>query len=176
MNLLQATAALALLVATASCSSEAPAAAAAEETSAMPESLWAAAPMSGAVDVLQAKRSPSGEVVVVKGQLQDFGDLATFRLVDNSLAPCTDQCPEPWDFCCEDPTDVAAATINVEFLEGDFPAPWGLKGAHGLDHLTAVCVKGTLHTDAAGNARLSATSIATPLRSERGGVSAQPGS
>jgi hypothetical protein len=158
MNFIKATAALALLVASASCSSES--VPVAKETSAMPESLWAAAPMADAVDVLLAKQSSSGEVVVVKGQLQDFGDLATFRLVDSSFPPCTDLCATPWDFCCEDPSDIAAATINVEFLEGDFPASWALKGAHGLDHLTSVCVKGTIHTDEAGNARLSATSIA----------------
>jgi len=126
----------------------------------MPESLWAAAPMVDAVEVLVAKKAASGDLVVVQGQVQDFGDLATFRLVDSSLPPCTDQCATPWDFCCEDPADILAATINVEFLDGDLPASWSLKGAKGLDHLTKVCVTGTLHTDEAGNARISATSIA----------------
>ncbi len=158
MKLLQATAALAVLAFSSSCSTEAPPAA--KEVAAMPEALWSANPMADAVEVLAAKQAPNGQVVVVKGQLQDFGDLATFRLVDNSLPPCTDQCATPWDFCCEDPSDIAAATINVEFLDGDLPASWNLRGAHGLDHLSAVCVTGTLHTDEAGNARLSATSIA----------------
>ncbi|MBL6756225.1 MAG: hypothetical protein ISQ11_07435 [Planctomycetes bacterium] len=158
MKLIQVTAALVVLLASASCSSEtAPVDLAAP---AMPDSFWVEGPMADAVGVLSAKQSPSGSVVVVKGQVQDFGELATFRLVDSSLPPCTDQCPTPWDFCCEDPSDVAAATINVEFLDGDLPAAWGLKGARGLDHLTAVCVKGTLHIDEAGNTRLAATSIA----------------
>ena len=126
----------------------------------MPDSLWIEAPTTDAVDVLAAKQVASGEVVTVKGQVQDFGTLATFRLVDSSLPPCTDQCPTPWDFCCEDPADILAATINVEFLDGDLPASWSLKGAKGLDHLTKVCVTGILHTDEAGNSRLSATSIA----------------
>lgn len=157
MNFLKTAATITLLLAGASCSSEtAPAA----QRSTMPDSLWIEAPMTDAVDVLAAKKVASGEVVTVKGQVQDFGTLATFRLVDSSLPPCTDLCPTPWDFCCEDPADVLAATINVEFLDGDLPASWSLKGAKGLDHLTKVCVKGTLHTDEAGNSRLTATSIA----------------
>ena len=107
MKLIQVTAALAVLLASASCSSEtAPVDLA---SPAMPDSFWVEGPMADAVEVLSAKQSPSGSVVVVKGQVQDFGELATFRLVDSSLPPCTDQCPTPWDFCCEDPSDVAAA-------------------------------------------------------------------
>lgn len=158
MNLLNVTAAFTLLLLGASCSTEAPPPA--QESPQMPESLWIEAPTTDPVDVLAAKKVASGEVVTVKGQVQDFGTLATFRLVDSSLPPCTDHCPTPWDFCCEDPADVMAATINVEFLDGDLPASWSLKGAKGLDHLTRVCVTGTLHTDEAGNSRLSATSIA----------------
>ncbi len=158
MKILQATAAISLLALSASCSNEA--APAHEERAAMPEALWSTTPMADAVEVLAAKETPNGQVVVVKGHLQDFGDLATFRLVDSSLPPCADQCATPWDYCCEDPSDVAAATINVEFLDGELPAAWSLRGAHGLDHLSVVAVTGTLHTDEAGNARLSATSIA----------------
>jgi hypothetical protein len=158
MNLFNVTTAFTLLLVGVSCATET--APAAQEGPEMPAALWIETPATDAVDVLTAKKIASGERVIVKGQVQDFGSLATFRLVDNSLPPCTDQCPTPWDFCCEDPADVLAATINVEFLDGDLPAAWTLKGAKGLNHLTKVCVTGTLHTDEAGNSRLSATSIA----------------
>lgn len=158
MKLSHLAATLTLLAAATSCSSDAPAPV--EQGPTMPESYWGAGPMADAVDVLAVKAEADGAMVVVKGQVQDFGDLATFRLVDYSLAPCTDQCPTPWDFCCEDPADLVLATINVEFLNGDLPAAWSLKGANGLDHLTEVTVAGKLRKDDAGNIRLEASSIA----------------
>ncbi len=135
------------------------------EPASMPAELWSDAPLANAVNVVDVRESGSdGDVVVLRGTLQDFGDLATFRLVEDSLEDCNetgpeDHCSEPWDYCCEDPERLARLTVNVEFLDGDLPAEWTLRGQHALDHLSEVTVAGTLRIDDAGNLRLEATRV-----------------
>lgn len=134
----------------------------------MPARYWSDAPLPGAIDVKVARAErKDGDEVVLRGTLQDFGELATFRLVEDSLADCVekgDGCETPWDYCCEDAGELASLTVNVEFLEGDLPGQWSLRGAHGLDRLTEVEVAGTLHFDPAGNMRLAATRLARQAR------------
>ncbi|MEO1696528.1 MAG: hypothetical protein AAFU73_04475 [Planctomycetota bacterium] len=130
-------------------------------TAGMPAGAWSSAPLAGAIDVKDARASHAdGDAVVVRGTLQDFGDLATFLLVEDSLEDCSetgeDRCATPWDYCCEDPDRLRDWTINVEFMEGELPADWTLRGAYGLDHLSEVLVAGTLRFDEAGNMRLEA--------------------
>lgn len=135
------------------------------ETSGMPASLWSNEPLAGAVDVVDLRESAKdGDQVVLRGTLQDFGRSATFRLVEDSLLDCSekhdDVCPTPWDYCCEDPTRLRSLTVNVEFLDGEFPAAWTLDGEHGLDHLSEVTVAGVVRFDEQGNIRLEAERMA----------------
>lgn len=131
----------------------------------MPAALWSATPLADAVNVIDVRESgKDGDEVVLRGTLQDFGDYATFRLVEDSLDDCSemaepDHCATPWDYCCEDPERLAELTVNVEFLEGDLPAEWTLRGQHGLDRLSEVTVAGTLRVDDAGNLRLEASKV-----------------
>lgn len=131
---------------------------------ALPDGVWSDAPLAGAIDVVAARaRHSDGDTVVLRGTLQEFGDLATFRLVEDSLQDCTetgDGCKTPWDYCCTAPEVLAAGTVNVEFLEGGVPADWSLRGVHGLERLTEVTVAGVLRFDEAGNMRLEATRLA----------------
>lgn len=133
-------------------------------TTSIPAELWSDTPLAGAEDVKDAReRRKDGDEVVLRGTLQDFGELATFKLVEDSLEDCVekaDGCKTPWDYCCIEPETLARLTVNVEFLEGDLPASWSLRGAHGLDHLTEVTVAGRLRFDEAGNMRLEATRLA----------------
>lgn len=128
-------------------------------------SWWSDAPLEGAVDVVDVRASgKDGERVVLRGTLQDFGSSATFRLVEDSLKDCSekadDRCPTPWDYCCEDPAKLRELTVNVEFLDGEFPGEWTLDGEHGLDHLSEVAVAGVLRVDEQGNLRLEAERMA----------------
>jgi hypothetical protein len=97
--------------------------------------------------------------------VRDFGALATFRLVEDSLRHCAemgddDHCKTPWDYCCEDPDALRRYTVNVEFFDGELPGKWRLRGAHGFDRLSEVTVAGVLHVDERGNLRLAAEQIA----------------
>lgn len=131
---------------------------------AMPESVWSQAPLEGAVDVIDLRESAkSGDEVVVRGTLQDFGSFANFSLVEDTLDHCAempepDHCATPWDYCCEDQDKLRELTVSVEFQgeDGDV-ADWSLEGAHGLDRLDEVVAMGTLEIDEAGNMRLLAT-------------------
>lgn len=137
---------------------------------AMPAALWSAAPLADAKEVRGVRESAKdGDAVVVRGTLQDFGELSTFRLVDDALEDCTemgeeDHCATPWDYCCADPDELQSLTVNVEFLEDGLPGDWSLKGQNGLDRLSEVVVAGTLRKDEAGNLRIEATrmSLQTP--------------
>jgi len=130
----------------------------------VPAKIWSDTPLANAEDVKDAReKRKDGDDVVLRGTLQDFGELATFKLVEDSLGDCNqmgDECETPWDYCCTEAETLARLTVNVEFLEGDLPASWSLRGAHGLDHLTEVTVAGRLRFDEAGNMRLEATRLA----------------
>ncbi len=129
----------------------------------MPASLWSDVPLPNPVEVRQARESAEdGESVVLRGTLQDFGELSTFLLVDDALDDCTemgekDHCATPWDYCCADPDELMRLTVNVEVLEDGIPGDWSFKGQRGLDRLTEVVVAGTLRKDEAGNMRLEAS-------------------
>jgi hypothetical protein len=129
----------------------------------MPAHLWSATPLEGAVDVVDVRATGvDGADVVLRGTLQDFGEYATFRLVEDSLRDCSesgDSCRTPWDYCCEDPDKLRTLTVNVEFLDGEFPAQWSLEGQHGLTRLTEVAVAGVLRVDDQGNLRLEANKL-----------------
>lgn len=136
-----------------------------EAGSHLPESFFASEGLADPLDVKYVKDEvEAGGEIVVRGTVMDFGELATFKLVEDSLQDCSeihdDACATPWDYCCEDATALARYTMNVEFMDGDLPGPWGVKGFHGIDHLTEVVVTGTYHQDEAGNMRLEATKIA----------------
>ncbi len=122
---------------------------------------WSDTTIANAQEVRVARESAKdGDSVVLRGTLQEFGELATFRLVDDAMEDCTEtddaQCETPWDYCCADPDELKRFTVNVEFPENGLPGDWTLKGKHGLDHLSEVVVAGILRKDDAGNLRLEA--------------------
>lgn len=133
-----------------------------DQVAGMPPTFWSDAPLADPLEVRDARESAKdGDEVVLRGTLQDFGELSTFSLVDDALDDCTemgekDHCKEPWDYCCADPDELARLTVNVEYLEDGLPGDWSFQGQRGLDRLTEVLVAGVLRKDEAGNMRLEA--------------------
>ena len=134
--------ALALLVA--ACGSESTE----QDEVAISDSYWSSAPLGEAMTVKALRGSAeAGKSVVVKGRVKDFVDgRSVFTLIDESLTPCNeredDNCPEPWDYCCDEPDEVAASCVTIEVREDGRPLKEGLKGFHDLDHLQHLTVEG----------------------------------
>lgn len=157
---------LAALTVLPSCSpAEEPGSKPAATTAALPGSYWLAAAPAGALDIKQARQSgKDGAEIVVVGRVGDLlAKRAQFKLVDRSFVPCNerpeDECKTPWDYCCEDPTDLAKGTIVIECRDGDQLRKVTAKGFHGLDHLKEVVVKGRVIKDSAGNVILVAAGM-----------------
>lgn len=148
---------LAALGAVAACERSEPAASAPSSSGGVtiPAGLFAAAPEGEAVSVLEAKASSSqGDKVLVRGRIggsaAPFVDgRAMFTIVDASMLACSDTpgdgCKTPWDYCCEQPADIArhAATVQVTGAD-DSVLRASLKGQGGLRELSTVVVRGTV--------------------------------
>lgn len=118
--------------------------------------------------VLAVRQTAAGgeEVVVVGrigGSTQPFVEgMAAFSLVDNSLRACSDipgdQCPTPWDFCCE--ADLPKARTLVKFVdESGQIIPTDARTLLGVSELQTVYVRGQAHRDADGNLTVLARGV-----------------
>ena len=98
------------------------------------------------------KEAKEGDEVVVRGRIggseNPFVDgRAVVTIADTSIRACNerpgDACPNPWDFCCEDPNELVMRTATIQVLDKDGkPLKQGLRGVNGIDHLTVLAVKG----------------------------------
>ncbi|HYF37968.1 MAG TPA: hypothetical protein VD994_21880 [Prosthecobacter sp.] len=141
-------------------------------TAEVPSSLLADQPPSGAVSVVKARQAAKpGEAIVVRGKiggravpLMDKAAIAV--LVDEkAVAACNenpaDACKIPWDYCCERPEKLKAATATVQ-VRGEngkvLRAP--LRGLGGLKELSTVIVSGTIDASSTKDSLvINATSI-----------------
>lgn len=129
------------------------------------EKIVVAEPAPQAVGVLAAKEKvQDGDTVAVEGRVKDFVDGApVFTLTDGSLKSCKDNgedCPTPWDFCCEDAKTIAANTATVKLVGADGQALAGSpKGTNDLDHLAAVVAEGKARKDDQGNLVIEASKV-----------------
>ncbi len=110
---------------------------------------------SGATSVQEAKLSArEGETVVVRGRIGGrmtpiSSDSPVFTIVDLEVPYCgqeneTDQCPTPWDYCCETPETLRAAAATVQLVdESGGPLEVDPLG-EGLGALDEVVVIGTV--------------------------------
>jgi hypothetical protein len=130
--------------------------AAATPAAALPSGLFLVSAPGDAVAVKDVKAGlkPGDKVALVGrigGSKEPFVDgRAMFTLVDGRVKACgeddpDDQCPAPWDFCCEDKKDLRlnSATIRVLGPDGQ-PIKTGLKDVQGLKPLAKVTVVGTV--------------------------------
>ncbi len=117
------------------------------------------APTTATVGVIAAKEKvKDGDRIVVEGRVKDFvNGQAVFTLADKAMKSCKDNgedCPTPWDFCCETKETITKNTATVILVGpagGKKAVKEDLKGVKGLDNLVAVAVSGIARKDKAGN-------------------------
>lgn len=121
-----------------------------------------------ALNVVDAKsQAKDAEKVVVQGKVKDFvNGQAVFTLIDNSMKSCKDNgenCPTPWDYCCNAPATIAKNTATVKIVDPSTKKALkeNVQGVNGIDHLVAVTVEGTAQKDKAGNLVVLADKIYT---------------
>jgi hypothetical protein len=140
------------------------------KSSTLSDAYLLAQPPAGAKGVLELRANGhSGDDVVVTGRAKDFVDgRAVFTLTDTSYKPCNEEgpmgaCKTPWDYCCTDASEIAKATMSIEFADpsagGNNVAKTTAQGFHGLDHLKHVVVAGKLMKDDGGNLSVVAKGI-----------------
>ncbi|MGI8906474.1 MAG: hypothetical protein ACR2IE_08295 [Candidatus Sumerlaeaceae bacterium] len=114
-------------------------------------------PTAKAVGVVEAKaQSKDAEKVVVQGRIKDFVDgQAVFTIADLSMKSCKDNgenCPTPWDFCCETRESITKNTATIKINGADKKTiKENVKGVQGLTNLSPVIVEGVAKKDKAGN-------------------------
>jgi hypothetical protein len=82
-------------------------------------------------------------------------DMAAFTIVDPSLKACSDipgdNCPEPWDYCCESSDTMKTHSVAVKFTdEKGSVVPADARKLFGVEPLQTVVVHGKLKKDASG--------------------------
>src|SRR5262245_34910261 len=135
----------------------------------LPERFALATEPSSPITVAEARaRAKTGDPLTVVGRVggakKVFLDgAALFTMVDPALAACgvgrMDDCKTPWDYCCNDPKEIAANTLTVEFADHGALLKQNPRGFHGLDHLKTVVVQGTARKDEAGNLTVVADGV-----------------
>ena len=111
-------------------------------------------PPEDAVTITEARQNPApGTRVILSGKvmgnenpiiksraLLTLGDPAKITSCD--LVP-GDECPTPWDVCCDDPDVVTASIATIQVLdEQGKPLKAGLRGLGGLKELSSLIVVG----------------------------------
>ncbi len=123
-----------------------------------------------AQEVRQVRDSAKdGDRVVVVGRIGGREDpwvdgMAAFNIADNSMKPCgetgDDDCPRPWDYCCEPSEDRLAGVMFVKVVDdAGKPLAAGAKELLGLKELDTVVVEGKAKCDAEGNVSLLASGV-----------------
>jgi hypothetical protein len=125
---------------------------------ALPPGLVLSEAPGGAADIAAIRNSAKvGAEVVLRGRVGGNEEpvesgVASFRLVDVSLKPCTEggempKCATPWDYCCDDFDKLQAHSATVRVVNADGrPLRAGMSGIGGLKPLGEVTVKGTVAT------------------------------
>ncbi len=101
------------------------------------------------------KTAKPNEEVIFNGQVLGrdpvFMDSRSIMVVGDpqKLTPCNaipgDECPLPWDVCCEDPEAIKASTLTVQVIDATGkPLAGTLKGQGGLTELSHVTISGKL--------------------------------
>ncbi len=123
----------------------------------------------GAADVIEVREhAGDGDDVVIVGRIGGstnpwIDGRAAFSIVDGSLKACSDiegdNCPLPWDYCCETPK-LPNATALVKIVDDDGElVKADAKSLLGVKELSTVVVKGKAKRDEAGNLTVLATAL-----------------
>ncbi len=137
----------------------------------LPDSFFLASEPAGKKSVKEVRDGAnSGDEIVITGKVG--GDVnafiegrAVFTIVDLALKDCAESemeeggCPTPWDYCCEDKTNLAQHTATIELRDGEKPYSVSVQGLRGLEHQKVVVIQGTAHKDEAGNLTIVAKGL-----------------
>jgi hypothetical protein len=136
--------------------------------------------VDGSKFILDAEPEGAGDVITVRENAADGDDVvivgriggsanpwidgrAAFSIVDGSLKACSDipgdDCPIPWDYCCETPK-LPGATALVKFVNEDGNlVKSDAKGLLDVKELSTVVIKGKAQRDDAGNLTVLASGV-----------------
>lgn len=125
---------------------------------------------AGAKSVMELRKdAKDGDIVVIVGRIG--GDKnpwiegkAGFWIVDASFKPCSeregDDCPTPWDYCCESSQDLAKGTATIKFVdEQGKTINKDARELFNLKELITVVVKGKAKRDVDRNLIVLASGI-----------------
>lgn len=123
----------------------------------------------GAGDVIKVREDAlDGDDVVIVGRIGGsenpwIDGRAAFSIVDGSLKACSDipgdDCPKPWDYCCEtSKLPDATALIKVVDENGQLVMTHA-KGLLNVKELSTVVVTGKAQRDDAGNLTVLASGV-----------------
>ena len=109
----------------------------------VPTNLFVREKLAPSISVLEARnRNIIGELLTVEGYIGSRKDpfsqnRASFILCDHTIDSCDrvlgDNCPTPWDACCEDRNKIINGTINIQVVDKNGTLVQGnLNGVGGL--------------------------------------------
>lgn len=122
---------------------------------------------AGAISVMELRASgKNDDAIVIHGRIGGaqpwIKGLSAFTLVDSSFRACNeipdDECPTPWDYCCEPDLSSKTALVKVVDQQGQ-PLEVGAQQLLGLKELQSVVVQGKLQLDSAGNLSVLASGV-----------------
>jgi hypothetical protein len=99
------------------------------------------------------KEAKEGDEVIIRGRVGGRKDdtfthgRAMMYVMDMGVNSCDmnvgDDCPTPWDYCCEEPGTIAQNIATIQFVDADGKIlKSDVKGSNGLDTLSVVTIKG----------------------------------
>jgi len=126
---------------------------------------------AGALDVVAFRSNTrAGDEVVFRGLVGGRSEpfvqgKALMTVADLSLKPCNaaagDNCPTPWDYCCEPPESLTRGTVTVQLVGDDGKVlSSDIRELSGVKPLSQVVVKGKVATHEPGKSTVvNATGI-----------------
>ncbi len=129
---------------------------------ALPANLLVNDQPAGAVGVIEARTAAkTGDRVAVIGRIGGMrspfvSNRASFTIVDQSMKSCIetddDQCPRPWDYCCEDKKQLAKSMASIEISDANGkPLELTLETEGTFKPLMLIAVEGTLESTEGGS-------------------------
>jgi len=121
----------------------------------------------GVIDTRKATKDGDDVVVVgrIGGDKKPWVDgRAAFVIVDTAFKPCNergdDDCPTPWDYCCDPPDELRKGMATVKFVdEQGKTVPTDARRLLGVKELDTVVVKGKAKRDGDGNLTVLAEAL-----------------
>ena len=129
----------------------------------LPANLLVTEQPTGAIGVIEARTTAkTGDRVAVIGRIGGsrapfVSSRAIFTIVDQSMKSCIEtgedeHCPRPWDYCCEDKTELAKSMASIEISDANGkPLALALELEGTFKPLMLIAVEGTLQSTEGGS-------------------------